>query len=482
MALDHDGKCRRDPFWQAKVSSEIARNPARQSDIERLCSRCHMPMAYTEAVNAGQTPAIFGPQGFLDLSHPLHEAAIDGVSCTLCHQIQPQNLGQPESFNGHFVIDTSTEPPRRIVFGPYPNPNTLGISIMRTGSGYTPQQGTHLKTSAMCATCHTLYTPFVTDQGQQDRFPEQVPYLEWQHSSYGDGQTGQQNCQDCHMPLADGGVVLYGGWPAHTPFYQHYFVGGNSFMLQILRAHVDELKLRASTTEFSATIQRTLDQLQQQTAEVSIPQATLNGETMDMAVRIDSHVGHKFPTAYPSRRAWLHVTVRDATGNPMFESGRFLPHGGIQGNDADLNPATLEPHYTTITEPDQVQIYEAVMHDSSNHVTYTLFDASGYLKDNRLLPAGFDKATAGPDIAVVGGAAQDADFVGGSDQVHYQVDVSGHQGPFHVTVELLYQSLSYVFAQDLLSDVTPEVQTFAGYYAGADRTPVTISTAEVTLP
>ena len=225
----------RDPFWQAKVSSEIARNPARQGDIERLCSRCHMPMAYTEAIDAGQTPAIFGPQGFLDPGHPLHEAAIDGVSCTLCHQIQPQNLGQPASFNGHFVIDTSTEPPRRIVFGPYPNPNSLGVSIMRTGSGYTPQQGTHLRTSAVCATCHTLYTSFVDSQGQDKQFPEQVPYLEWQHSSYGESQSGQRDCQDCHMPLADGAVVLYGGWPAHEPFYQHYFVGGNSFICRYCR-------------------------------------------------------------------------------------------------------------------------------------------------------------------------------------------------------------------------------------------------------
>ena len=148
----------------------------------------------------------------------------------------------------------------------------------------------------------------------------------------------------------------------------------------------------------------------------------------------------------------------------------------------DLNPATLEPHYTTITQPDQVQIYEAVMHDSSGEVTYTLMNASGYLKDNRLLPAGFDKATAAPDIAVVGGASQDPNFVGGSDQVHYQIDVGGHEGPFQVSVELLYQSLSYAFAQDLLSVDTPEVMQFAGYYAGADRSPVMISTAEVMLP
>ena len=38
--------------------------------------------------------------GFLDPSHPLHAAAADGVSCTLCHQVQSAGLGTPASFTG----------------------------------------------------------------------------------------------------------------------------------------------------------------------------------------------------------------------------------------------------------------------------------------------------------------------------------------------------------------------------------------------
>ena len=40
-----------------------------------------------------------------------------------------------------------------------------------------------------------------------------------------------------------------------------------------------------------------------------------------------------------------------------------------------------------------------------------------FVKDNRLLPDGFDKSTVKADIAVQGDAARDADFGGGSDRI-----------------------------------------------------------------
>ena len=113
--------------------------------------------------------------------------------------------------------------------------------------------------------------------------------------------------------------------------------------------------------------------------------------------------GHKLPTAYPSRRTWLHVTVRDRNGRPVFESGAITPTGLIQGNDNDADATKFEPHYTEIRQPDQVQIYESIMGDPAGAPTTGLLTAVRYLKDNRLLPRGFDKATADADIQVVGG-------------------------------------------------------------------------------
>ena len=78
----------------------------------------------------------------------------------------------------------------------------------------------------------------------------------------------------------------------------------------------------------------------------------------------------------------------------MFESGAIEPSGLIKGNDNDADALKFEPHYTQITRPDQVQIYEAILGDLHDAVTTGLLSATGYLKDNRLLPHGFDKGRA----------------------------------------------------------------------------------------
>ncbi len=472
----------KDPLWQAKVSAEIERHPELQAEIEATCSRCHMPMAYTQALVKGQTPAIFGQNGFLDPAHPLHQAAMDGVSCTLCHQIQPDGLGAPASFSGHFVIETTTTPPQRTLFGPYPDPDGMGAMIMRQGSGYNPKQGQHLSDSAFCGACHTLFTNHALAADGDAGFREQTPYLEWLHSSYGDGQGQDQQCQGCHMPAAQGAVAIYPGWPEREPFSQHHFVGGNIFMLKILQAHVAELGLNASTADFEAVIERTRAQLQERTATVSISAFVQDQSLLRATVEVVNLTGHKFPTGYPARRAWLHVTASDGDGRTFFESGRPLSDGGIVANDADLDPTTFEPHHTVISAPTAVQIYEAIMEDSGGNPTFTLLDAAAYAKDNRLLPAGFDKATAAPAIAVMGGAAADADFVGGSDAVIYEIDAAGRPGPYRLRVELLYQSLMAGFVQDLRRSDTPLVERFGRFFDQADKLPVLIDAAEAMMP
>ena len=56
-----------------------------------------------------------------------------------------------------------------------------------------------------------------------------------------------------------------------------------------------------------------------------------------------------------------HVTVRDRDNRVIFESGALNPNGSIQGNDNDANANQFESHYTEITTPEQVQIYEDIM-------------------------------------------------------------------------------------------------------------------------
>jgi hypothetical protein len=151
------------------------------------------------------------------------------------------------------------------------------------------------------------------------------------------------------------------------------------------------------------------------------------------------------------------------------------------GVDADEDAAAYERHYEMISTEEQVQVYESVMRDVSDRVTYTLLKAAAYLKDNRLLPRGFDKQTAGEDFATKGLAAEDQNFVGGVDEVTYQVHTKGQPAPFRILVELLYQSISYGFIRDIEDYDTDLVRKFLGYYQEADKTPIVIAALEQTV-
>jgi len=472
----------RDPLWQAKVRVEIQRAPALQATIEGKCAICHMPMARTQAAANGMAVRIFG-DGFLNSNHPYHDLAMDGVSCTLCHQIQDANLGKPASFSGNFTIDTITTSPNRLIFGPYPSPLQ---QPMRNWVGFTPVYGPHIESSELCATCHTLYSPYLDEKGNvAGTFPEQTAYLEWKHSTFGNGTTNETDCQDCHMPVAAGPVIIANRprrLSPRFPFQRHTFVGGNVFMLNLLRANMESLGLTASSDDFASAVQRTKTFLQQNTAHLHIQEARRTGETLEIHVLVQNMAGHKLPTGFPSRRMWIHLRVGDATGRPVFESGRPLPDGFIVGNDADATPGSYEPHYDLITRPDQVQIYEAIMGDTTGAVTYTLLRGAGYLKDNRLLPQGFDKATAHADIAVYGNASTDTTFVGGQDTVTYRIPVVGYTPPFTVTADLLFQSVSYQFVRDLVRTPTSEVTRFLSFYNQVDNVPVRVSGDEVQVP
>ncbi len=147
--------------------------------------------------------------------------------------------------------------------------------------------------------------------------------------------------------------------------------------------------------EFEAAADRTIQHLKAETAKVTIDQIILAAGRLQTDLTIENLSGHKFPTAYPSRRAWLHVTVKDRDGRVIFESGAMNPNGSIQGNDNDANSNQFETHYNEITNPDQVQIYEDIMVGANNIPTTGLLTAVRFIKDNRLLPEGFRQAGRG---------------------------------------------------------------------------------------
>ena len=274
------------------------------------------------------------------------------------------------------------------------------------------------------------------------------------------------------------------GGELRTGLARHHTLGANNFLLRMLLDNDFGQNIGARPEEFQTAIGINREFLSTRTADVTLENATLENGELSLDVVIDNHAGHKLPTSFPSRRAWVHITVTDGAGNVVFESGEYDANGMILDDDLDLDPTTIEPHYDEITSPDQVQIYESVMVTTTGLPTTTLLRGSRYGKDNRIPPSGFDKTSVPEDIQVVGAAMDDPDFNSGSDTVHYRVDVPDAQGQFTVSVELLYQSISYRWAMDMhnfAGDDAPEVGSFLGIYAGTSNVPEVIASEEVVV-
>jgi cytochrome c551/c552 len=452
----------RDPYWHAGVRREVLDHPEAAEAIQHECSACHMPMMRYEAKVNGRLGQVFAHLPISTTAGQPKETvlAADGVSCSVCHQATKEKLGTKESFNAGFVVDHTQAPGQRRVFGPYLVDNGRA-RVMRSASTFSPTEAAHIQSSEVCATCHTLFTHTLGPGGKViGELPEQVPYLEWRHSAY----VKEKSCQACHMPVEAGEPAISSVVGQPRPYFsRHEFRGGNFFMPMMLNRFRGELGVTALTQELATTARNAIETLETESARLSVDRAGLNGGVLTAVVAIENLAGHKLPSAYPSRRAWLHVTVRDASGRTVFESGAFQPNGSIAGNDNDADATKFEPHYAEIRTADQVQIYEPVMVDQHGAVTTGLLHGFRYVKDNRILPRGFDKKTADAAVAVHGDAAADADFVGGGDRVRYVIDVGQAQGPFEVRAELYYQSIGYRWAQNSRRD-TAEGARFIRYY------------------
>jgi hypothetical protein len=464
----------RDPYWHAGVRRETLDHPTAQADIENECSICHMPMAHYESTASGAKAQVFAHLGF-NPANAMDALAEDGVSCSVCHQISADKLGTKESFVGRFVI----APPAnggRTAYGPFAV-DAGRTRIMRSAAGFQPTQAAHIRESELCATCHTLYTRALNPRGEViGELPEQVPYEEWLQSDF----KGNRSCQSCHMPRVDGAPISSVLPQVRDGAARHLFLGGNFFMLRILNEFRDELSVKALPNELSASAMRTVEHLQTEAATVRIESVETGGGRLSAQIHVENLTGHKLPTAYPSRRAWLHVTIRDGASRVIFESGALRQDGSIAGNDNDADAGRFEPHYAEISDPGQVQIYEDIMSDPAGKPTTGLLTALTYLKDNRLLPRGFEKGTAPANVAVHGEAAQDADFSGGGDTVRYSVPLGGAQGPFQVEAELLYQPIGYRWAHNLDGYNAPEPQRFVRYYrqmSGSSAVPLAHASA-----
>ncbi|MEZ4383636.1 MAG: multiheme c-type cytochrome [Nannocystaceae bacterium] len=483
----------RDPFWWAMVTAETTTFPAAKEAIEGECMRCHTPMAATDGAFHGEPAPTLD---WLLAGDDRASLGLDGVACTACHQIQGANLGSPESFSGGYVIE-----PIAKIYGPHADPFTMPM-MMHTS--FTPTEGAQILDSGHCGSCHTLITDALTPQGAPSghSLVEQGPYLEWRASAYStEGVPGPDaaSCQDCHVPKTSvGGVAIStriarrpggGDFPPvepRSPFGRHTMVGGNVIMPLIIRDNADELRPRASAAALEASSAAARAQLEGATADVTA-QATRDGDELLIDVGVVSMVGHKLPSGFPARRAWLAVTVRDKGDALVFRSGGYDDAGVIVDSGgtplaSEAVGGPIQPHLQEVTSDAQVQIYESVMGDADAEPAFRLLQGTAYLKDNRLLPKGWDPGHPDAPQVAPAGVDGDADFTGGGDVTRYRVAAPAAAGPYTVEVELCYQTLGSRFAAELFAIDAPQVRAFERMFKGAEREPVIVGAASTTAP
>ena len=451
------GNASKDPLWRAMVAEEVHKFPQLQQTIESTCLKCHSPMGFTQAIYNGQP-------GYSMAELKQNPLANDGVSCTACHQIKSNNLGSVQSYSGNYRIDRDS-----ILYGPYTNSDTTMMAFI---VGYKGKFGAHVNHSELCATCHTLFTPTVDGQGNViGNFPEQTPYIEWKNSIY---KSQGIQCQDCHMPKIYDPIRIsgMGPFPPRTPFWRHNFVGGNVYMLNILKNNIDSLGATAEPEHFDSTIARTKYNLSELSIDLKTA-ARFKDNHLEVKLFVKNLTGHKIPTGIPFRRMWIHLKVEQIGGGVIFESGEWDSNGKL----LDYN-STYEPHYDVITSDNQVQVYEGVFINNEQQISYTLLRAYEFIKDNRLPPIGFSTTHSSYDtIKIVGNALADNNFNKsgvdqgtGADSVTYLIPVPV-SGDYKLTAEVCYQSVKPELVDHLRGIGVHDVNKFVSLYDALPNVP-----------
>lgn len=285
-----------------------------------VCGECHKAIYREYAFGFGgdshARDAATSPSGKRDISHPSNvssmatahalagadqfprharEVEADGTSCNVCHF--------PEAFN---LPDLNVSE----IYKPKPRPKdeeTVGLTCaschltpegkirgpynLRAPHENSPDAS--MKTSVMCAYCHSL--------GKRVAGKQTQTFLEWRDDFWKQG-LGSQNCQDCHMPRTNRRLAEEYNVPDRVAA-RHLWTGG-----------------------------RSLQRLQNALNLVAV-QPDKGAPKFEFHV-INIGAGHSVPTGSNRRAVYLQVEALDSGGKIVAgNSWMFAPWYGSRPDD-----------------------------------------------------------------------------------------------------------------------------------------------------
>ena len=301
-----------------KVQLTMAKQNGAEST--RYCGGCHDPISLFSGTKNVFTDQLTSQVGYKE-----------GVSCLVCHAIKKTDV----KGNATYVITQ----PSRYMFE-LDSGKTAHLVSNYLIRAYPRQHVAELqhnlfKSPEFCAACHKQ---FIDEQINQVGWVQlQNQYDNWRTSRWnhkGNPQTTIE-CRECHMPLqnstdpASGDNLDYNRSAADGKHRSHRFLAANQVMPLLLKlpGAEEQVKLTEQWLKGEVPVPEIADKWKTGPAvpiEILVPEQVKPGEAVKLGVNITNNkVGHEFPTGpLDIIQAWMHVTVTDAAGKLVYESGQ----------------------------------------------------------------------------------------------------------------------------------------------------------------
>ena len=297
-----------------------------------FCATCHTPKA-----------DVFEP-GNVMFNQVTSAAALEGVSCIACHQMDAVNanvsaLHHLGNSSYRFPDGRPFIPTQEFVWGPLDDVSFGGMK-----ASFAPLFGESL----FCASCHEYNRPGTS-------VPGQTTFSEWLASPYAVPGPGFAGCQDCHMPEADapGYLVDPIGGPPLRPAEQ---------------IHRHEME--------GATPERLAESIQLAT-EVSEDSSRLR-----VRCEVSTQAGHAFPAGVSIRNALL-VIEAEWHGQPLQQiGGPMVPFWADDGV-----PGRQDGDYAGLPGKGFARVLEGRINDQGPVVRPVLFIDGEAVFSDTLIPS-----------------------------------------------------------------------------------------------